>query len=1382
MKKLNLLIVFFLAISNLAVSQSFTVIPNLNLQAAGGFAPNGSYTWTRTVFLVTPAEMVAAVVPGTQSFNYMQLHQYIVANPAATGTVNIYMENTTNTTYSKSSTWSTAISTMAQVGTNIPLTFPLTATYYTLPFNTSNFNYNGGGVYVAIEYSNLTNPLSTANNHSVNNSLSGLAYRAQVTTPTAPATLTATSFRPELILGLQTANDISVNNVYSLGKMPIEFAAPTFIRANISNVGSNPQTNVVVSLSLTGNNSFTDNVTIPSLAPGASTEVTFAAYSPTSLSAADLITVSVPSDDNNNNNSKTWNQEVTQNVYSYKNQSLPNDGGVGFTGGTGDFVAKFKSNQGANYPYNLGPPEITEIKVDFAAGGQPYQVGIWDATGAGGTPGSNLWTSATFTSAAGAAFIAVPSIQVTGDYFVGVKQIGTTNVSFAYQTENPIRSGTFYYNSGAGWVDFSPGAPFRFSIDVTVHIPAPPNCAINMDPLDNAVLTCENPTLSWGSGGGSPTSYNVYLSTNQIDVDLLLPTALVSANQLGTTYSGAFSPNTTYYWAIIPENADGPAAGCNTFTFTTGSLPNCYCIPFHSFVCTDAITNVTFNTLNNTTTCAAPGYSSYPNSGATTTSVNAGSTYSLSVTTDNNNIISMWIDYDQNGTFDASEWTQVATTSTAGTATTIPITIPTSALTGNTLMRIRSRLSANANGATDPCTSFGSGESEDYVITILPQPPCAGTPTPGNTIASVSSACNGSSVNLSLQNFTPGTGVTYQWQSADDAAFSVNLVNLGTLSTETITVSASKYYRCEVTCSGNTGTSIETLVTLNTDPCVCATYCAPTTSNTCDEFITNVTFAGINNNSGCDYPYAFFSNISGSVQAGNTYTLNYTAAPFYLGDSVEVYFDWNQDGDFDDLDETYSTNNLAAGISTISVPPTALAGSTRMRVRLAFGASPTACNANSFSEAEDYCVTVTPAVACSGTPTPGNTIASASTVCAGGSVNLSLQNPTNGTGVTYQWQSADDAGFTINVTNYGTASTQTVTLATIDQYYRCNVTCSGSTGTSTPVLITVNNPTIGTNQANAIAIGQAPCVTQQYTNTVDNACHGDDFTGANNQPSPDVWYSFTLANPATVEIGLCGSAFDTYLHLLDGTGSLIVENDDAGPLCTGLVSSISASLPAGSYYIVAEGFDVNEGNLVLTLNTTDPCNANLNATFFIQGYYAGASTMQSVLLNQGVSGALATEVDDVTVDLMDGTSPYALAYSFNGKLLTDGTITCTYPGAAIGNSYYIRLTHRNSIETWSANPVAIATSTVYNFSTSASQAFGGNQIDAASDGVYSIYNGDVTQDGTIDIFDFLSWDADNQDFFNDFYENDFNGDGVVDIFDFLVWDPNNQNLIGLMTP
>ncbi len=96
-----------------------------------------------------------------------------------------------------------------------------------------------------------------------------------------------------------------------------------------------------------------------------------------------------------------------------------------------------------------------------------------------------------------------------------------------------------------------------------------------------------------------------------------------------------------------------------------------------------------------------------------------------------------------------------------------------------------------------------------------------------------------------------------------------------------------------------------------------------------------------------------------------------------------------------------------------------------------------------------------PLVACTGTPAPGNTFASSTVVCPGTLVSLSAQNPTSGTGVTYQWQtSTSSTGPWANVAGVGTNPSYTATAAAT-AFYRVSVTCGANTASSTPVQVTV---------------------------------------------------------------------------------------------------------------------------------------------------------------------------------------------------------------------------------------------------------------------------------------------------------------------------------------
>ena len=139
-----------------------------------------------------------------------------------------------------------------------------------------------------------------------------------------------------------------------------------------------------------------------------------------------------------------------------------------------------------------------------------------------------------------------------------------------------------------------------------------------------------------------------------------------------------------------------------------------YCVAgLHNFS-SNCIDTVIVGTMTNiTTSCALPSYTVQ----SATTIIEKATPTPISVTTGTtNSIMSVWIDYNQNGFLEASEHYQLATSARIGTAT---IFIPATAKSGITKMRVRSRSVGSPNGPTDACTTFGSGETEDYDINIV---------------------------------------------------------------------------------------------------------------------------------------------------------------------------------------------------------------------------------------------------------------------------------------------------------------------------------------------------------------------------------------------------------------------------------------------------------------------------------------------------------------------------------------------------------------------------------------------------------------------------------------------------------------------------------------
>jgi hypothetical protein len=64
-------------------------------------------------------------------------------------------------------------------------------------------------------------------------------------------------------------------------------------------------------------------------------------------------------------------------------------------------------------------------------------------------------------------------LPISGSFFVGVRQTGTTNVGFGYQNENPIRNNTFYYKATTvnNWNDFaSTNSAFRFMVEPRLQV------------------------------------------------------------------------------------------------------------------------------------------------------------------------------------------------------------------------------------------------------------------------------------------------------------------------------------------------------------------------------------------------------------------------------------------------------------------------------------------------------------------------------------------------------------------------------------------------------------------------------------------------------------------------------------------------------------------------------------------------------------------------------------------------------------------------------------------------------------------------------------------------------------------------------------------------
>lgn len=274
----------------------------------------------------------------------------------------------------------------------------------------------------------------------------------------------------------------------------------------------------------------------------------------------------------------------------------------------------------------------------------------------------------------------------------------------------------------------------------------------------------------------------------------------------------------------------------------------------------------------------------------------------------------------------------------------------------------------NPNPASPPIANARTSNIDQIQFEIT-APPCAGTPDPGNTLASQNPVCPGVNFILSLQNATAGEGVTYQWQSSPTGGEPWS--NFGT-STATLTTSqtANTYYRCAVTCtnSGITTNSNAVQVTLNT---WLYCYCLPTySSGGASDNMTLVTLGALSQSTSGNttpfyYNYVYTQNAIPQLPQGVATPLSITFGSDgnqYNG----VWVDFDHSGSFE-TSEFFSsyTNAGASGTVIVNISPSLSSqlGITRMRIRGGDDYQPLntqACGASSSSwgQAQDFLIEI----------------------------------------------------------------------------------------------------------------------------------------------------------------------------------------------------------------------------------------------------------------------------------------------------------------------------------------------------------------------------------------------------------------------------------------
>ena len=564
-----LLVFTILLCTFISFSQTVDITGNPSTSSTSAFATN-PYAANESIY--TEAEIGAGnFLTAVNAINKIGFNIAQLGTNNSFGLIKIYLKEVpAGTTIFASGTYSTTGYTQVFGGATGGTVILSTTGFTEITLSTTFVRTTGNNLQVLIERADNTGHSNfiyrTANGNNTGATVfSGRRYNSTSALSSSPLpSLTAGAFRAQIRFKHEFANDAAVLPIYSLGKLPINNAVPHIISTTVLNNGAQTITALQVTLTITGANSFADVQTIATLAPGASAIVNFTAFTPT-VTGTNNISVTVPPDDDNTNNISTTLQIVNTNTWSYS-QGNTSTGTAG-ANNTIDLVSKY---------YNSTATLLSQAAVYFSANGQPYKIGVWDASGTGGSPGSLLFETTLQTSVAGLNMVPIiPALPVNvGNFYIGVRQTTTTNFNLLRQTESPLRSNNFYYASptGTAWVDNSTGSSNRFMIDPKLQTPIDafvtkiilPNnggttCSINSETI-NAEIT------NVGSSTIAANAATVTLKITGANPQILQTTNLAAINSGGkglVNFTGVNLSNPGINYDTVYVNLPGDAEALN---------------------------------------------------------------------------------------------------------------------------------------------------------------------------------------------------------------------------------------------------------------------------------------------------------------------------------------------------------------------------------------------------------------------------------------------------------------------------------------------------------------------------------------------------------------------------------------------------------------------------------------------------------------------------------------------------------------------------------------------------------------------------------------------------------------------------------------------------
>jgi hypothetical protein len=726
--------------------------------------------------------------------------------------------------------------------------------------------------------------------------------------------------------------------------------------------------------------------------------------------------------------------------------------------------------------------------------------------------------------------------------------------------------------------------------------------------------------------------------------------------------------------ATVCSGVQGPFSASTNFT----TLGLNYCTMTSSNFGSEYISNVTVTPVgaaimsNNS---AGSTYTDYTTTPSALVNLVIGSTgNTISVTkffpgTIWSEAVGVWIDFNRNGTFEATEQVMNSPSSTT-TPVSATFDVPATAYNGPATTRMRVAMRYNTSPVM--CQSFGDGEVEDYAVKLIQPIPCTSNAPLNLTVTNLTAT-------TAYVMWDPITGGTYvlQWRPLGSTTWTTVPLTTPAYTITGLTEQTQYEVQVAYVCSGTTGTY--TAPYPFTTPVV--TYCNNTPTNNTNGYISNVTITPTN------------SYVMSSNSAASTYT-NFSADPTRLvtlvrnstNNSISVskswsgtfqsfiatsaWIDFNRNGFFEASEKVIGvgTSTTTPITATFAVPATAYNGpqTLRMRVVVATSTINDPCATISEGEVEDYAVKIIDLQPCTTAPPSPIMVTNVT-------ASTALVSWIGATGATYTlryrtgtgaWTTIANATNPYSIINLNASTTYEVQVATI---------CGGTTGAWSP---SVNFTTPASSYCNS---GTAT-VTNAYINNITVTGTNTPAMSNNSLESTYTDYSNDPAKIITLARNSTNNTLSVGRTILSGTYSTYAWIDFNGD---GIFNN-NPSTVAGGERIMNLGY-----------SSTTPVTATFNVP---AGAYSGTNKVKMRVIVYFLTPTDACspltsngEVEDYQVKFID-IQPCTTAAPQGIVMTNIAATTATVSWiSATGATYLVRWRTTSPVGAWNVSPAPITT-------------------------------------------------------------------------------------------